>query len=808
MIVDDVRFALRQLLKNPGFSVIAVATLGLGIGAAAAMFGLIQSVLLSPPPYAQPDRLVLVAPARTDGQPFDQGATTGEWLAWRRATTFDPPALYRWTFNFLVRDDGSESLGGMVVTRNYFRVLGVHPVLGREFTDTEIARANTPPSAVILGYDLWQRRFSGNPGIIGTTIRISRQPSPLTVVGVMPQGVRFLPDPQAASEPNYDVNARVDFWMAVAPDETQPKRGGWNAIARLRNGATSAGAQTEAGGIVRALAASDADLQGLTATVRPIDEVLNQDARRLLVPLFGSVVLVFLIACANVAGLLVARGLQRQQEYAMRSALGAGPGRLFRQVLTESVTLALVSAVVGAGLAAGLIAALKAIGADAVPRADAVHVGWPVFAFGVVAALLAAVVAGVLPALRASLPDRFQLAKGGRTSAGRAERRLLGAVATLQIVLTVALLGGAALLVRTAQNLANVRPGYDTENILAMTVTAMARENRKAFHTQALERVAALPGVTHAAFAWGVPLTGNKWLAEIERPGQPASTKLIEHVNVPLRSVTADYFAVMGMRIVEGRGFLASDQEGAPPVVIVNEVFARRYFGRGVAVGQVLKSPDESDPPQRIVGIVADTRTESLSEKPSPEVYLSFWQHGAFSKHLVLRAGGDPGAIAASVRRELRAIDPTAAVEHLTTMTQIRRESLAPWTFAMQLLTGFGVAATFLSLVGVYGVLSLSVGSRTKEIGVRKAIGAQGHQIVRLVLSEGSTMIAAGLLIGTLGALLLGRLLEALLFDVQPADPLSLAGSAVMFGAVALVVCLLPAFRARAVDVMEALRQE
>jgi putative ABC transport system permease protein len=807
-MVDDIRFALRQLWKNPGFAGIAVATLGLGIGAAAAIFGLIQSVLLSPPPYAQPDRLVLVAPARADGQPFDQGVTTGEWLAWRRAKTFDPPALYQWTFNFLVRDDGSESLGGMRVTRNYFRVLEVHPILGREFTDTEIARPNTPPSAVILGYDLWQRRFSGNPGIIGTTIRISRQPSPLTVVGVMPRGVRFLPDPQAASEPNYDVNARVDFWMAFAPDETQPKRGSWNAIARLRNDATSVEAQAEAGGIVRALATSDSDLQGLTATVRPIDDVLNQDARRLLVPLFGSVVLVFLIACANVAGLLVARGLQRQQEYAMRSALGAGRGRLFRQVLTESVTLAFVSAVVGAGLAAGLIAALKTIGADAVPRADAVHVGWPVFVFGAVAALLAAVIAGVLPALRASTPDRVQLAKGGRTSAGRAERRLLGAVATMQIVLTVALLGGAALLVRTAQNLSNVRAGYDTENILAMTVTAMTRGNWKGFHTQALERVSALPGVRHAAFAWGVPLTGNKWPAEIERPGQPASTKQIERVSVPLRSVTADYFAVMGMRIVEGRGFTASDQQDAAPVVVVNETFARRYFGRGAAVGQELKPPDASEPPRRIVGIVADARTESLSEKPSPEVYVSFWQNGAFSKHLVLRTAGDPGAIAASVRRELTAIDPTAAVEHLTTMTEIRRESLAPWTFAMQLLTGFGAAATFLSLVGVYGVLSLSVGSRTKEIGVRKAIGAQGHQIVRLVLGEGSAMIAAGLVIGTFCALLLGRLLEALLFDVKPADPLSLAGSALTFGVVALVVCLLPAFRARALDVMEALRQE
>ena len=279
-MIEDVRFAFRQLRKNPGFAIIAVMTLGLGIGAAAAIFGLIQGVLLSPPPYAEPDRLVLMAPARTDGRPFEQGSTVGEWMAWRRSASIDPPALYRWTFNFLVRDDGSESLGGMVVTRNYFHVLGIRPVLGREFTEGEASHDKTPASAIILGYDLWQRRFNGNPAIIGTTLRISRQPSPLTVVGVMPPGVRFLPDPNSASEPNYDVNARVDFWTATTPDESRPKQDGWNVVARLRPGATAAQAQSEAGGIMTALAKSDPDLQGLTASVSPVEDELNHDASR------------------------------------------------------------------------------------------------------------------------------------------------------------------------------------------------------------------------------------------------------------------------------------------------------------------------------------------------------------------------------------------------------------------------------------------------------------------------------------------------------------------------------------------------
>src|SRR6476659_9839167 len=519
-MLEALRYALRQLRKNLGFAALAVATLGFGIGAAAAMFGLIQGVLLSPPPYAEPDRLVLLAAARLDGQPYTERPTTWHWVAWRQARAFEPPAVYRWTFNFLVRDDGSESLGGMVVSTNYFRVLGVKPILGREFLDTEAQHLKTPPTAIILGYDLWKRKFNGDSNIIGKAIRISRMPAPLPVVGVMPPGLRFLPDPGAASEPNYDLNARVDFWLAMAPDESRPKLPAGNVVARLRSGASASQAQAEAAAIGAGLVGSDSSLQGLTATATSVPDVLNRDGRQLLVPLFGSVALVFLIACANVAGLLLARGLQRQQEYAMRSALGAGQWRLFRQVINESVALALVSGVMGAALAAGIIALLKSIGGQAIPRSDAVSVGWPVFAVGFVAALLASVVAGVLPAMRASVPDRLQSVKGTRSTAARGERRLLGAVATFQIALTLALLAGAALLVRTARNLESVRPGYETENIRAMTVTAVQRERWKAFHMQALDRVAAIPGVSHAAFAWGVPLTGNKWPGEMEIPGR------------------------------------------------------------------------------------------------------------------------------------------------------------------------------------------------------------------------------------------------------------------------------------------------
>jgi putative ABC transport system permease protein len=679
------------------------------------------------------------------------------------------------------------------------------PARGR---NSELGHPNTPPSAIILGYDLWQRKFNGDSSIVGRTIRMSRMPAPLPVVGVMPPGIRFLPDPGASSEPNYDLNAYVDFWFGVAPDESRPANGAGNAVARLRGDATIEAARTEIATLSAGPAQSDPRLQDVSAAVAPVQNVLNRAGRRLLVPLFGSVAIVFLIACANVSGLLLTRGLQRHPEYAMRSALGAGRWRLFRQALTESMVLAIVGAALGAGLAAGIVTLLKAIAGQAVPRADAVHVGWPVFAFGVLTALVAAGIAGLLPAVRASLPDRLQGLKGSRTTAGRGERRLLAGVATVQIVLTVALLAGAALLIRTARNLDRLQPGYDTGQTLAMTVTTMDRERSTEFHQLVLQRMKSVPGVTHAAFAWGVPLTGNKWPGEIELPGQASLSKPADRVNVPLRSITEEYFDVMGMRIAEGRAFRATDGRDAPRVAIVNAALARRYYAGRNVVGAPLAFAGSADKPLQIVGVVADTRTEDLSLPAEPEVYLPFWQSGAFSKHLVIRASGDPAGLASLVRAEIRAIDPTSAVERITTMTEIRRESVAARTFAMRLLVGFAVVATLLAIVGLYGVLSLSVNSRIKEIAVRKAVGAQRHQIVGLVVGEGSKLVTAGLVLGAAAAVLVGRLLQTLLFDVTPADPLALGIAAVAFGVVALAACLLPALRASRVDLMESLRQE
>jgi putative ABC transport system permease protein len=522
--------------------------------------------------------------------------------------------------------------------------------------------------------------------------------------------------------------------------------------------------------------------------------------------MLGAVGLVYLIACGNVAGLLLARGLQRQQEYSVRAALGASRWRVFRLVLTESLAIALAGALIGGGLAVETVDLFKLIGGHAVPRLDSVKVGWPIFGFGLAAAIFAAGLAGLLPALRAACLEPFGSFKGGRSSPGRAERRLLRGLTVAQTALTLALLVAGALLVRTMRNLDMLRPGYDTENILAMTVTTVQGDHWKEFHTEALARVAALPGVKHAAFVWGLPLTGNKWNGDMEIVGQTKSLKLADKLRLPLRSVTPDYFNAMGIRIAAGRGFSSSDSSDAPAVAIVNEKLAARYFPGTDPIGQRLRFTGDTNKTIEVVGVVSNTRTEALTDQPDPEIYFPFWQSGAFSKHLILRTGPAPRLLIPAIQRELHAVDATAAIEHIKTMDDIRQESIAPRAFAMRLLTGFAAVATALALVGIYGVLSLSVGSRSKEIAVRLAVGAPRSEIFRLILGEGFKLVLLGLSLGSLLALIGGRVISVFLFGVKPSDPLMLAGAALAFVGVALLACWLPAFRATRVDPTEALR--
>ena len=811
-MLQELRFAFRMLRKQPGFSLVAALTLALGIGATAAVFSLIQAVLLTPPPYQKPEQLVLIPTVRTDGQKMDspRGWAAQQWLDWQKeGTSFQGIAAYGWDFNFLIRNDGSQSMQGMDVTKDYFRVMGLKTAAGRGFQDSDFGQG--PVKTIVLGYEFWQRTFGGDPQIIGKTVRISRWDVPPVVIGVMQPGVRFLPSPGAAKEPNYDVNATVDFWVPWYPDPKSLKDPYWNVVGRLRDGATPQQGQKELDVLAAREALAEKQFEGFAPQLEPVTDEMNRDGKRILLPLLGAASLVLFIACGNAAALMLVRGLQRQQEYAVRIAMGMGRVALLRQVLTESLLLALIGGGFGVGLAFGAVRVFKAIAGHAVPRLDGATAGWAVLGWGLGAAVLAAFFAGVIPALRAFRLDPMEVLKdaGPKGTAGLGERRLLQGVTMLQTALTLALLVGAGLLIRTMVNIAKVPSGFNTGRILTMSVTEVQSWSTwGSFHRQALERVAAIPGVQYAAFAWGVPLTGNNWPATLEIEGQPPAVKESDKTALPLRAVTPDYFKLMGMALTEGREFRSTDDNKAPNVAIVNQAFARRYFSQGNAVGRKFWMNGRDKPGTEIVGEIANGRTDDLTQAASPEIYLPLWQANAFSKHLVVRTTADPRAVVVAVQRELRSIDPTAAIENIKTLDQIRDESLASRTFAMNLLTGFSVMGSALTLVGIYSVLSLSVASRRRELAIRSAVGAQQSDIRRLIFGEGFRLIAGGVLIGAALAILLSRVLRSFLFEVQPSDPATFLVVGALFVGVGLLACWMPVRRAARVDPLEALRYE
>lgn len=506
---------------------------------------------------------------------------------------------------------------------------------------------------------------------------------------------------------------------------------------------------------------------------------------------------------------MLVRGIQRQQEYSIRSALGIGRLSLIWQASLENLIVALAGGVLGVGLAFGLTKVLKTIGTHAIPRLDAASAEWPILLCGLAAALFSAALAGLVPAFRASQINASEVLKsaGPKSSTGKAEKRFLRAVAIAQTALTLALLVGAGLLVKTMKNLSEVNAGYDVSHILTMTVTAV-QGNWTDFHHRALDRVSALPGVQNAAFAWGVPLTGNNWPDTVEIEGQPLVNKQSDRLSLPLRSVTEDYFKLMEMPILDGRAFRATDADKSPQVAIVNRAFADQYFPNQNAIGKKLWLSGRDHPSNQIIGIVENGRTDDLTEAPQPEIYLSFWQAGPFSKHLVIRTSGDPETIASTVQRELHAIEPTVAVEQVKTMQEIRVESVAPRSFATQLLTGFSLMGSILTLIGIYGVLSLSVATRRREIAIRAAVGAERRDIRNLIFTEGFRLIGGGVILGIASALVLSHVLRTFLFRVGPDDPATLLIACVSFAAVALLACWVPSRRAASVEPAEALRYE
>ncbi len=801
--VRNLRYATRSLLRAPLLTTVAVGSLALGIGGTTAVFTLVNRVLLQPSPYADPDRVVLVTLENRAGTPSPASPRARDVVEWtRQSQSVLALAGYDWTFNFLIKADGSESVQGQVASASFFEVTGLTPEIGRTFQPHETSVEESP--VVVLGYELWQTHFGSDPGILGQTVRLGQLP-PLTVVGVMPPAIRFLPSPNDAREPNYDLQGFVDYWLPGAPDAAGAADRSWNIVGRLRPGVSLAEAQTVFSTVVARQPAADARPEETVARLTPVMRVLDAEVNRLLLPLSGAVAFVLLISIANVAGLLLVRGLARQSELAIRAALGAGSRQLHALALTESLLVAALGGGLGVVAAFAAVHGLPAWMPGAVPRTENLAIDGRVLLFTLAVTLLAGIATGVMTARQVARPavNRI-LREGGRGStAAPAQRRLLGMLVSAEVALTLILLIGAGLMVRTLFGLGRVQAGFSTEGTLAMVVTLLG-DDQAALHRDALQRVSGLPGVRFAAFAWGVPLTGHQWARPFSVSAPTAAGEAAPTFNAAVRSVSSDYLALLGARLHAGRFFTEHDSEEAPLVVVINETLARRYFSGKNPVGQHLDAGFGG--PREIVGVVADLRNAGLAADIEPEVYVPFFQVLPFSKHLLVRTETPPAELVAQVRAELQHTGANPVVEGITTLDALRADSIARQRFALALIGGWALSGLVLSMVGLYAMLSHVVLQRRAEIAIRLSLGAQRAAILRLVLSQGLSHALIGVALGAVGAFALTGVLRSFLFGVTPTDAATFATATLALLLVALAACLLPAISATRVDPMLTLR--
>jgi putative ABC transport system permease protein len=805
---QDLRFGVRMLAKSPGFALVAVAALALGIGANTAIFSVVNTVLLRPLPFAQPERLVTVIPRdERDGSLGDAHSYPNFTDLRAQKQLFEAAAAYSAANSFLLGSDEPELLRGLVTSADLFPMLGVRPALGRTFTAEE-----DKPGAqrvIVLSDGLWRRRFNADPAIVGKSITLTS--GPITVIGVMPPGFK------------YPVGmAKVDYWLPLVPNVqpgTLTERGAvfLAVVARVRAGATLQQAQAELNRTSQQLAAAYPDSNtALGFMLRPLHEELVGDVRPALYVLLAAVGFVLLIACANVANLLLARAAARQREIAVRVALGASRWRIVRQLLTESLLLALAGGGLGLLLAMWGLDLLIAAAPQNIPRLHEAALDPVVLAFTVGVSLLTGVVFGLAPALQATKTDFNEALKEGGRSGGEGLRqnRLRAVLVVAEVALSLVLLVGAGLLMQSFTRLLKVDPGFRPEHVLTADVVARSNsypkpEQRAAFFQQVLQRIAQLPGVEAAGAVSPLPLGGNFEAFSFTIEGHPPAPRG-EEPSADFRITSADYFRAMSIPVQRGRAFSERDNASAPPVVIVNETFARHFFAGEDPLGRrMVVGTGAEDRPREIVGVVGDVRHAGLDAETTPEMYVPYLQESAGRLTIVTRArAGDAGAIAASVRQSVREVDKDQPVYNVRPMTQLLADSVARRRFNMLLLGLFAAVALLLAALGLYGVMAYSVTRRTHELGIRIALGAQTRDVLRLVVRQGMALVAVGLVIGVCAALVVTRLIRTLLFGVSNVDPLTYAGVALLLLVVTLVACLVPARRATKVDPMVALRYE
>jgi putative ABC transport system permease protein len=807
---QDLRYGARMLMKNPGFSLIAALTLTLGIGANTAIFSVINGVLLKPLPYAGPERLVAVWEVRHDGR---RGAVSypnfADWRAQNQV--FERVAIYRDSAMALTGGGEPASLRAVITTPDLFPLLNARPQLGRGFLPEEEKAGSR---VVVLGHGAWRKYFGADPNLVGKQIKLNGRD--FSVVGVMPAGFNF---PVEAEQTDLWVSAAISSERDDPKEESMNEQRGahmYYSIARLKPGVTLAAAQTDLETVMGRLRAQYPDEVGGDHTaMRPYMTDLVGDVERALLVLFAAVGAVLLIACANVASLLLARAIGRQREIAVRAALGASWGRIVRQLLTESLLLAAVGGTAGLLLATWGVDFLKTLSPADMPRMQDVRLDGRVLVFTLLVSLLTGLVFGLIPALRAARADQNEaLKEGGRGGEGLRRNRLRSALVVAEVASAMTLLVGAGLLIKSFVRLQRVNLGFDPHQVLTLRVElpdARYREARQIinFNQEFLRRVERLPGVRSAAMVFKLPLGGSDASTTFEVEGQPPDKS--RPLSAGARISTPGYFHTLGIPFVSGRDFGERDEEKSAPVVVINETLAERYFPNQNPIGKHIRPgiSVEGDPPWReIVGVVGAVRHSGPGKEPRPEFFLPQMQMPFVTLTTVVRVAGDPLAIIGAARNEVRAMDRELPIDSVKTLDQYLTESVAQPRFNTLLLGLFAGLAMTLTAVGLYGVMAFSVTARTREIGVRVALGARGPDVLRLVVSQGMKLTLIGVAIGMVAALALTRLMAGLLFGVTPTDPATFALIALLLVGVAMLACYLPARRATKVDPMISLRCE
>lgn len=798
-MLNDLRYGFRMIIKHRMVTCVAVLALGLGIGANTAIFSIINAVVLRPLPYRDPERLMTilhegsnpVAPANY----FD--------LAKQSQSFEGIAAAQYWEPNLTGRDQ-PEHLRGLKLTAQMFQVLGVKPALGRTFNPDEDQPGRD--HVVVLSNHLWQRRFGGQPGVVGQQVTVDGES--YTVIGVMPPDFQFAPF--------WATNA--ELWSPLNLAARANDRGGQSlrVFARLKPDVTRSSAQADVTTIFRRLEQEHPEAnKGLTLAVASLHEKVVGKTRPALMILFGAVCFVLLIACANVANLMMGRATSRQKEIAVRTALGASSARIARQLLIESVLIALAGGALGLLLSMAGIKVLLSFGPSSVPRLQTIGLDLSVLGFTLALSVATGLLFGLAPILQTrkwnwtrSLNESTRGSSAGRSRVNA--RRLL---VISEVALALMLLIGGGLMVRSFGRLRGVDAGFTTDRLLTMTVSLAGSEHstppkRVAFFSELLQRIDSLPGVQSASAINHLPLSGDMWTLPFTIEGRPAPGPG-EKQGAVYRIVRPNYFRTMGATLLKGRDFTAHDNDSSPPVVIINEQFAERHWPNEDPIGKRIDVGDDGPNPREIVGVVKGLKQNQWTAEPKLEMYLPHLQSPApRALTLVVRSDGDPLALVASVENQVWSIDKNLPVSDVTTMEEVVGQSIEQQRFNMFLLGLFACVALILAMVGIYGVMSESVASRTHEIGIRMALGAQAADVLRMVVRQGMVLAAIGIGIGLFGAFWLTQFMARLLFEISPTDRTTFLLIPLIVALIVLCACLIPARRATKVDPLEALRYE